>query len=198
MQSIPHQTPLRPNKINVSHKIYPTLSNLPYDALIPRTGGSQASRAKRARGARVSVKRDRRSSGEARGKPKAREYTGLEGKSLHAAGDRSKRVKNLYVTARRITVAKGAWRHAAMRKHRITGTNPARPTRPAPDFSRESAVAFTPPTHALREDAYGPPIAAIKLRMSATSSGVIGSAPKSAAMPQIAPSRPCTTTVMLL
>jgi len=55
--SIPHQTPLPPNKINVSHKIYPTPSNHPYDARIPRTGGSSASRAKRARGTRLSVVR---------------------------------------------------------------------------------------------------------------------------------------------
>lgn len=52
------------------------------------------------------------------------------GNAPHAAGDLSKGVKNLPVTARRITIAQGAWRHAAMREHRTLGTKPARPTRP--------------------------------------------------------------------
>ncbi len=54
-ESIPHQNLLPPNKINAPYKIYPTPSHHPYNAPIPRTGGSPASRAKRARGSRLSV-----------------------------------------------------------------------------------------------------------------------------------------------
>src|SRR5690606_2948126 len=58
--------------------------------------------------------RAHRSPRESSARREPREDTGLQGRSLHAIGDRSRRVKNLPVTARRKTIAKGAWRHAAM------------------------------------------------------------------------------------
>ena len=57
-RSIPHQFPLAPNKINAHAEIYPTPPHFKYPARIPRTGGSPASRAKRARG--DAIERDAR------------------------------------------------------------------------------------------------------------------------------------------
>ena len=50
------------------------------------------------------------------------------------SGHRSKGVKDLHVTARRITIAQGAWRHAAMREASHLRHYPARHHAPCSRF----------------------------------------------------------------
>ena len=74
-----------------------------------------------------------------------------KGKSPHAAGDLSKGVKHILVTARWKTSAPGAWRHAArFERSNIASKalNQRAPTRPAPDFEGAPIAKHQAMTHA--------------------------------------------------